>query len=283
MVRAIFTYLSLVAPLIGCAVEPTHQDALPDGAPQVVVISADAAKGDQLYTSDHPAIIFSKAGDVALTQALHAEDILSVYYDPARLTGCGRDGERLSFITGFYQVDHLPPVSFEYTPAYSTAHRIQETKIKVPAGERLMFWFHSVDSDGCETWDSNYGHNYLVPISQERGAEETAQLTFDATGAISQEGVLRQGGQLTVLFEPSLLSECESYQRGLPQWGITGHLQTDQSEERLFQVTLSDSGELKALEVSLELPAGERLSLWFTASNRYGCYQESDRSTFELQ
>jgi hypothetical protein len=73
-----------------------------------------------------------------------------------------------------------------------------------------------------------------------------------------------------------------SEERGIPQWGVTGHLKTDVTEEELFNVTTLVDGELTAPQVELSVPEGESLYIWFTATNRYGCHQEDVGASLEI-
>lgn len=279
----LYALLSLY--LSACSLEqgqPSAPERL-DSSPRSVLTLPEGDKGDYA-DSDDPELIFSEDFTETLTQELFAGDLLTVSYHPARITKCERGGRGyLQHITGFYQIDDQPPQPFEYTPTYTTANRLQSTKIKIPEGEELSIWFYSVDTNGCEAWDSNFGHNYLIPIQSEASPEEGGAITFKANGEVSQSETLRSGSLVTILYEVDRLNECESYQNDLPQWGIMGHFKTDLSEEEQFQLTFPLEESSNFAQVELKVPAGETLSLWFRATNRYGCLEEDEEVSFNIE
>jgi hypothetical protein len=255
-------------------------------APRMVInASNDTSKGDLTY-SETPELIFSKDFTEVLTQDISPDDLLTVRYDLARITECERGGQGyLQNLTGFYQVDDQPPSDFEYTPNFSTSHRPQSAKIRVPKGEQIAIWFYSVDSNGCESWDTNVDQKYIIPITQGEpsASEEVTQLNFQSDGEITQSGALQRGSTFKVQYDLERLDDCESVQNQIPQWGIMGHLQADDQEIERFSVTSVIGGELTALNVELTVPEGETLHLWFTASNSYGCLQEDEGASFEIK
>lgn len=279
---AIFTSFTIL--FIGCALDPSSQKSGSQEVVQSVIIGMDDSKSD-LLSSDEATLSFSKDGLVNLSRNIYENDILSIRYHPARMKGCSPEvDQNLLYITGFYQVDENAPIAIEYPPIYARTDWLQETKIKVPKGQHIIFWFHSVDLQGCESWDSNLSQNYLIPITANEMALNApeASISFYADGELKQEGALQSGQSVSIYYEVERLNECASYQNGIPQWGITGHYQTDMTEEQIFQVTQTQDGVLKALDARLNLPQGNVFYLWFTASNRYGCYQEEDMISFDL-
>ena len=286
--RSLFTYSLALISLSACSL--THEsgdqvaDSVSDHPPRSVIINAEDLKGDVALSEDAE-LTFAKDFRETLSREIYPGDILNIRYDLNRITECPSTGRSyLQYITGYYQADDQPAKTFDYVPTYTTRDRLQEANIRVPEGKQLSVWFYSVDTNECESWDSNYGQNFIIPISERALPEsgEESLISFLADGAVLQDQQLKSGSLMTVRYDLERLKECESYQNQRPQWGITGHMKTDLSEESLFNVTESSEGDLVALDVSLEVPPGDTLYLWFTATNRYGCYQEDQGASFDL-
>ena len=289
--RSFLFYSLIMALSIGCSSPEETQytdEATSLDMPRGPITASELSKEDTLYSEDAE-LIFAGDFTETLTREIYPDDLLTIRYDLKRMTECEKGGRNyLQYITGYYQVDEQAPEFFEYIPNYTTSHRLQSAKIRVPKGEKLAFWFHSTDTNGCEAWDSNLGQNYSVSISQpsssndEMIAEETV-ITFHADGDVTQSQVLKSGSKILVRYDLNRLTQCESVQNQIPQWGITGHFKTDQSEEHLFNVTENIEGKLTALDAEIELPEGTVLDLWFTATNRYGCFEEDPGASFEIK
>ena len=114
-------------------------------------------------------------------------------------------------------------------------------------------------------------------------AEKENRISFLSNGDIIQAHPLKSGDTFMIHYEMERLKRCESTQNQIPQWGITGHIQTDVSEKKLFNVTENQNGTLITLDVELEVPEGDVLYIWFTASNRYGCFEEDRGASFEIE
>ena len=251
---------------------------------QEVILLSDDSKDDNAY-SERPELIFTE-DKVTLTREVFADDVLIVRYDLSRMSNCKADRRGyLPVLTGYYQVDDQAKQSFEYTPNFSTAHRVQSTSIQVPSGEQLSFSFQMVDNNNCEAWDSNLDVGYRIQIKpvEDSNVLESSLITFQSDGEVSQSAPIQSGSLLRVKYKLDRLLDCESYQNGRPQWGITGHYKSNLTDEEIFQATEIVDGELRALEVTLEIPEGDELLLWFTASNRYGCFQEDPGASFEIE
>lgn len=263
----------------------TNDEDMSGESPRLVTIASDVSKEDTMFT-ENPELFFSKNFTQTLSRDIYPDDILTIRYDLKRMNHCEMGGrDFLQSLTGFYQVDEQAPESFEYIPSYSTSDRPQEAKIKVPQGKQISFWFYSVDTNGCEAWDSNFDQNYTIPITIQDASShhEVSVITFEADGDMTQSHVLRSGSKMMVRFDIKRLNQCESVQNQMPQWGIMGHFKTEISEEEIFSVTENLDGELRTLDVELEVPNGSILYMWFTATNRYGCFQEDQGASLDIQ
>lgn len=297
---------------LGCSEEKKlHEKTSLNTTPRSVISAFDESKEDT-SSSEDPTLVFSKDFTETLSQKVYSGDVLTIQYDLKRAVNCKREGRSfLQYLTGFYQVDDQEPKSFEYIPSYTTAHLPQKASIQVPEGQQLAFWFYIVDTNGCETWDSNADEKYILPISSrsssmenenvndphltghdssemehpnhidEDGLEESI-ISFLANGEIKQTLPLKSGDQVLIRYDLKRLNACESVQNQIPQWGITGFFKTDLSEKEFFTLTETIEGELKALDVEISVPEGNQLEIGFTASNQYGCFQEDRGGVFEL-
>ena len=253
-------------------------------SPQAITILSEESKDDNIY-SERAELIFSE-DKVTLTREVVAGDILIVRYDLSRMKDCKAEGRAyLPVLTGYYQVDEQDKQSFDYPPSYSTANRMQSSSIEVPNGEQLSFSFQMVDNRACESWDSNFEAGYRIKIkaSDDSVIEEQSLLTFKADGEVIQSAPLKSGALVSIKYDLDRLSDCISYQNDLPQWGVMGHFKSNLTDEESFQVSQTINGELEAPEIILEIPEGDELILWFTASNRYGCFQEDLGASFEIE
>ncbi len=109
--------------------------------------------------------------------------------------------------------------------------------------------------------------------SQTSAQTETvsATIAFDADWNERVDGALVAGGTLTVDYRPERLALCEGVQGGMLQWAITGYRQLDGGEVHSFDVISPNRPEGGAVTFALDAPG--TLSLWFEATNRWGCHE----------
>lgn len=112
-----------------------------------------------------------------------------------------------------------------------------------------------------------------APSSQTSAQTEipSAAIDFDADWNESLEGALVAGGTLTVAYEPERLAVCEGVQGEILQWAITGYRQIDDGEVHSFDVISPNRPDGGPVSFALETPG--TLSLWFEATNRWGCHE----------
>ena len=290
-IRSILVFISLIFSSLACSEELISEESRLDnsGEGQVITVLADESKDDIAY-DERPELIFSGDMKVTLSREIKADDILAIRYDLSRMTDCEKGGRGyLQVLTGHYQVDDQAPETFDYIPNYSTANRLQTANIKVPRGEEISIEFQMVDSNGCESWDSNAERGYRLQIGASADQEQLEEslsptvITFDAEGEVSQSKALVEGAPLQIKYDLRRMSDCVSEQNGIPQWGVMAHVKSDLSEEELFQVTEIVNGELLMSELILDVPQGDELFIWFTSSNRYGCVEEDAGASFEIE
>ena len=65
--------------------------------------------------------------------------------------------------------------------------------------------------------------------------------------------------------------------------GAVGHYKSELTEEVSFQVAQILNGELQVYEICLEISENDELIVWFTASKRYGCFQEDLGASFKIE
>ena len=284
--RSFLVSLVIISFSIACSEDRLSEESTLStaNAPQEVMILSEESKDDNIY-SERAELIFSE-DKVTLTREVFAGDILIVRYDLSRMKDCKAEGRAyLPVLTGYYQVDEQDKQSFDYPPSYSTVNRMQSSSIEVPNGEQLSFSFQMVDNRACESWDSNFQAGYRIQIkaSDDSNNEEPSLLTFRADGEVSQSAPLKSGALVSIKYDLDRLSDCISYQNDRPQWGVMGHYKSNLTDKESFQLSQTIDGELGASEVILEIPEGDELMVWFTASNRYGCFQEDPGASFEIE
>lgn len=104
--------------------------------------------------------------------------------------------------------------------------------------------------------------------STESAIDGAARVVFDAGFHTSVSGTLRQGGKVTVAYDPARLSTCRGEEGGRPQWSITLHwrLGAASGASSIAGLMAPASG-----EVTLDLPTTGDLEIWFQNTSKYGC------------
>ena len=162
---------------------------------------------------------------------------------------------------------------------------MQSSNIEVPNGEQLSFSFQMMDNRACQSWDSNFEAGYRIQIkaSDDSNNGEPSLLTFKADGEVSQSASLKSGALVSIKYDLERLSDFISYQNDRPQWEVMGHYKSNLTDEESFQVSQTINGELEVSEIILKISEGDELMVWFTASNRSGCFQEDLGASFEIE
>ncbi|MEO7092450.1 MAG: DUF6209 family protein, partial [Polyangiales bacterium] len=112
------------------------------------------------------------------------------------------------------------------------------------------------------------------------GAETTElpRLSFSADWSVKQTGTLVAGGRAIVHYDVARLPRCRTYYRGHWAWDIGLHYAVDGGFAREVPVTTElPTGERVGVDVTIDVPIGRDLSIWFHSSDEGGC-QEWDSS-----
>lgn len=110
------------------------------------------------------------------------------------------------------------------------------------------------------------------PVSQTDYAVSipSAAIDFDASFGETVSGPLVAGGQVSVRYDAARLAECEGTDMGNLAWGVTGYYQLDGGEVNTFEVLSPNRP--SGGPVAIELEKTGELSIWFEASNKWGCH-----------
>ncbi len=92
-----------------------------------------------------------------------------------------------------------------------------------------------------------------------------ARLVFDADWSERREGILAPGGELTVVYADSRLTQCRNWQGGNPRYDITAHLAFSPGNQRR-SVSVRDGAPVVAV------PSDARgVDVWFENTSVSGC------------
>jgi len=210
----------------------------------------------------------------ALSGPLVAGDRVLIRYAPERLPQCrstsgGADGWGIS---GFLVTERSPiPRPFPVTELQGGKAVAVDALVEIPEADHIELYFQVTDVYGCTAYDSDFGQNYRFAVEQ--SPAEAAVVSFDVAGPPTVVGELRADGAMVLHYEPERLATCQASQAGVPQWGITGYVETTSGDVIPVAVTRAEDGHLVAADPSVTLGAGDGVALFFEATNTSGCYQ----------
>ena len=212
---------------------------------------------------------------VAQSAQLVAGEEVVIRYDLDRLTDCRTEsgGQAVWGATGFAIVNGGAPESFAVGRLSGGAVVEEEARLTLPArASTLELFFQSSNTFGCRAWDSNFGANYVFPVSAAPSRPVSATLTFHPDGSVSQDGAVEGGTRVLVQYDPERLAGCAASQGGFPQWAVTGHSTVDGLQRTSFRAAEAAGGALVATDTLIDVGHGERLELWFEAHSATGCH-----------
>lgn len=103
-------------------------------------------------------------------------------------------------------------------------------------------------------------------------------LVFAADWSVTQSAPVISGGKATVRYDLARLPHCRTQYRGFPAWDIEARWATDGGVAHSLPVTtLSSDGTRVGTDITIDVPPGRDLALWFHASDESGC-EEWDSS-----
>lgn len=109
--------------------------------------------------------------------------------------------------------------------------------------------------------------------SREARAETTPLLTFNADWSHSASGPVTSGGKATIRYDVSRLPNCRAWYRGYPAWDILAYYAVDGGPARSVPVTKLEGTTRLPVDVTIDVPIGKDLAVWFFASDVGGCSQ----------
>lgn len=225
-----------------------------DGA--VTTLTFDAGFGE---TSDGPLV---------------SGTTIRVDYDLDRMTTCrgSSGGSEAWGVTGFAAFDGGEPVAFAVSRIESGRVVPVVARVDLPAdASHVDLWFQISDRFGCTAFDSNDGVNYGFALER-RGDGGTTVLDFGADFSELQSDAIHAGDRVVVHYDPQRLATCEGSTGGHAAWGVTGYYQIDGGAVTTLQVAQADGSVLVPADPSFTVPDGRRITMWFDATNIWGCH-----------
>jgi hypothetical protein len=115
-----------------------------------------------------------------------------------------------------------------------------------------------------------------APAIGEQAHEEisaTATLSFAADFRNRQSSALLEGRVATIHYDIARLPNCRLQYRGFPAWDILGYWAADGGRAQNLPLTTTTSAGRVGRDVTIVVPHGMDLALWFYASDEGGCVQ----------
>lgn len=166
------------------------------GSPGPALEPAVSQRGLPLGT--YPILSFNADWSVTQSAPLVAGQPAILHYEIARLSRCrGSNWGIFSFFTtaAIHRHDLASPASSR-TGAF-------DLFIAAPFGPEMTLWFEGSDSSGCRAWDSDFGRNFHVALSN---PERAIHFTRDYTSRVN--GPLQSGVPFTVDYDLWRLPFC---------------------------------------------------------------------------
>jgi len=99
-----------------------------------------------------------------------------------------------------------------------------------------------------------------------------ATLSFGADWSVTQSGALVAGGKATIHYDIARLPYCRTQYMGFPAWDVLADWSVDGGRASSVPVTKIDaSGARVGTDVTIDVPYGHDLALWFYESDEGGC------------
>ena len=237
-------------------------------APEDDLTGGAGGKADEDLTTLTFADDWSEAASGPLVAGLP----IRIDYDLDRLTDCrgSTNGSDVWAITGFASFDGGEPQTFAVTRLVDGRAVPVEAELAIPArAATVEFWFTSSNRWGCNAYDSNEGANYRFDIE---ARPDVAYAAFEADGSEDLPRMVYAGDQLLVHYAPERLAECAGSSGGNAAWSVTMRYQVDGGAIQQALVTRADGPDLVSSDPEISIPRGRNITLWFEATNRWGCH-----------
>jgi uncharacterized protein YraI len=111
----------------------------------------------------------------------------------------------------------------------------------------------------------------------------TPLIVFDADWNETVSGTLLAGDRMRIDYDLDRLTECRGSTNGSEVWGVTGYASFDGGEPQTFAVSQLESGRVKPVVASVEIPASAtNVAMWFAINNRWGCiaYDSNENANY---
>ena len=245
--------------------------------------SSDASGEEQDLVSDAATLTLTADRKTNLVGAPAVGKGLVVDYAIDRLPQCRgsvNGGGPNWTITGFYSENGAPAKSFNVTKLTADGRdRVAAPGRIVPSTQGdLAIWFQASSGLGCSMHDSAFGQNYHLSV-EGPVPSAAATITFPASGAPVQTGVLEAGGKVKIHYEQGRLPTCRRTQGGSPAWAISGFSQIDGEAKHAFDTGVAAGSDRQAVDALVDLPHAGKLSLWFQVVDIGGCNQYDSNSS----
>jgi hypothetical protein len=99
----------------------------------------------------------------------------------------------------------------------------------------------------------------------------TATLTFAADWSVTQSAPVVSGGKATIHYDLERLPHCRAQYHGGPAWGIVAFWAVDGGQAFTAPVEQFQGGVNVPVDVTLDVPPGGDLAVWFLNSDEFGC------------
>lgn len=114
------------------------------------------------------------------------------------------------------------------------------------------------------------GSDVLEQDDTDSSSDALTQATLEFGAAWNEDvsGVLAEGGSVVVHYDDSRLAQCKGTQNGIPQYAVTAHYSVAGGPVHDLVV----AGLNAAPQPKLTLDSVGELSIWFEATNKWGCH-----------
>jgi uncharacterized protein YraI len=110
-------------------------------------------------------------------------------------------------------------------------------------------------------------------------------IRFDDQWNETASGTLLAGDKVRIDYDLDRLTACRGSTNGSEVWGVSGYASFDGAEPVAFGVSRLESGRVKPVVASLDIPASATtVELWFAINNRWGCiaYDSNDNQNYRF-
>jgi hypothetical protein len=112
-----------------------------------------------------------------------------------------------------------------------------------------------------------------VSAARESRAETTPLLSFNADWSNTASGPITSGEKATIHYDVSRMPTCRAWYRGYPAWDMVAYYAVDGGPARYVALTKLEGTTRLPVDVTIDVPIGRDLAIWFHASDAGGCSQ----------